>query len=194
MFYLHNPTLLSLTQIWSCWFHSSSTQLMRSDSRGKQPAHRYQTPLTKPPKLSTSTGSDPAYLAQSEQGIESVHWKLSWHFPPLLLPFSSWVRLPRELLWWLIDFNHITSLQKSRQRMKVLGNTTPWTPTPHTHLNIYSCSNAYYIMLLEGGFVGFFLITCVSYCRQKQLDQTRYQWEKCIPTFNRSQQNKTRLR
>lgn len=134
---LHNLTLLSLTQIWSCCFHSSPTQLMRSDSRGKQLAHRYQTTLTKPPKLSASTGSDPAFLAQSEHGIESVHCELSWHFPPLLLPFSSWVRLPGELLWWLIDFNHITSLQKSRQRMKVLGNTTPWTLTPHTHTSIF---------------------------------------------------------
>lgn len=103
----------------------------------------------KAPKPSTSVGSDPAFLSQSEQEIESVHWKLSWHFPPLLLPLSSWVRLPRELLWWLIDFNHITRLQKSGQRMKVLGNTTPWNP--HTHLNIYSCSDAYDAMLLKGG-------------------------------------------
>ncbi len=108
---------------------------MRSDLRGEEGARRYQTTPTKPQKPSTSVGSDPAFLSQSEQEIESVHWKLSWHFPPLLLPLSSWVRLPRELLWWLIDFNHITRLQKSRQRMKVLGNTTPWNP--HTHTSQY---------------------------------------------------------
>lgn len=101
----------------------------------------------KAPKPSTSVGSDPAFLSQSEQEIESVHWKLSWHFPPLLLPLSSWVRLPRELLWWLIDFNHITRLQKSGQRMKVLGNTTPWNP--HTHLNIYFCNDACDAILLR---------------------------------------------
>lgn len=75
-------------------------------------------------------GNDPAYPSQSEQDIESVLWKLSWHFPPLVLPSSSWVRLPRELLWWLIDFNLITRLQKSRQKIKVLGTTTPWFPHP----------------------------------------------------------------
>lgn len=144
----HNLTLVLLTQVWCCWSHTSSTPLMRTDSRGEEGAHRYQTTPTKPQKPSTSVGSDPAFLSRSEQEMESVHWKLFWHFPPLLLPLSSWVRLPRELLWWLIDFNHITRLQKSRQRMKVLGNTTPWNP--HTNLNIYARSDAYDTMLLRG--------------------------------------------
>lgn len=132
----HNLTFLSLTPGWSCCSHTSSTPLMRSNLRGEEGAHRYQTSPTKPQKPSTSAGSDPAFLSQSEQEIESVHWKLSWHFPPLLLPLSSWVRLPRELLWWLIDFNHITRLQKSRQRMKVLGKYNPFKPT-HTHISIF---------------------------------------------------------
>ena len=107
-------------------------------------------------------GSDPAFLSQSEQEIESVRWKLSWHFPPLLLPLSSWVRLPRELLWWLIDFNHITRLQKSRQRMKVLGNTTPWNPHTPQYLFTQRCIG---YCALKGAFSE---ITRESYCRPKR--------------------------
>lgn len=126
----------------------------------------------KAPKPITSVGSDPAFLSQSEQEIESVHWKLSWHFPPLLLPLSSWVRLPRELLWWLIDFNHITRLQKSRQRKKVLGNTTPWNP--HTHSQYLFMQPCIRYCALKGALLAY-LQLLMSYCRQKQQDQPRYQ-------------------
>lgn len=100
---------------------------------------REPTDKTSPPKRSFFGGQWPCF-SLSIWTRDSVLWKLCWHSSPLLLPLSSWVRLPRELLWWLIGFNHITRLQKSGQRMKVQGNTTPWNP--HANLNIYTWSNA----------------------------------------------------
>lgn len=124
-----------------CCFYSSLKLLLSKCPNEKWLEKRVPTEiqiLPKPPqKSSSSVAADPASLSIWTR--HSVRWKLSWHFPPLLLPLGAWVRLPRELLWWLIDFNHITRLRKSRQRMKVQGNTTTWNP--QACLNIYTNSN-----------------------------------------------------
>lgn len=171
--------LTSLKLLFSYYFNPANEKWLERRMGSPQISNNSD----KAPKPSTSVGSDPAFLSQSEQEIESVHWKLSWHFPPLLLPLSSWVRLPRELLWWLIDFNHITRLQKSGQRMKVLGNTTP--RNPHTHLNIYSCSDAYDAMLLKGGTTPTSLKLHVFPCNKTNRDP----WEKFTVSLKGSQQN-----
>lgn len=50
LLHLHSLTLLLPRLVWGCWSHTSSTSLMRTDSRGEEGAHRYQTTQTKPPK------------------------------------------------------------------------------------------------------------------------------------------------
>ena len=125
-----------LTTCRGSWSYSPSPTLMRSHSDVKERARRNQTTKTNP---SSSVGSDPAFSLPIWTWDRECSLKAFLTHPTPASSPSSWVRIPGEMLWWLIDFNHITRLQKSGPRMKVLGNTTPWNPHTFQYLFMQRC-------------------------------------------------------